>query len=93
VNETLEKELERLENERIFDRMKESGIENVFDLVHKTHKDIAKVLEDTEKRNKKQAKQEADLLEMKKKIDILVEMRDEILKSKHTPRVYKPKKK
>ena len=98
VNETLEKELEKLENKRIFKRMKESGIENVFDLVHKTHKDITKVLEDTEKRDKKDAKFEADLIEMKKKIDILVELRDEILKRKlvkrkHTHRVYKPKKK
>ena len=98
VNETLEKELEKLENERIFKRMKESGIENVFDLVHNTVKDIAKVLEDTEKRDKQDAKFRADLIDMKKKIDRLVELRDEILKRKlikrkHTHRVYTPKKK
>jgi len=98
VNQTLEKELEALENKRIFDRMKESGIENVFDLVHKTHKDIAKVLEDTEKRDKQDAEFRADLIDMKKKIDRLVELRDEILKRKlikrkHTRGVYTPKKK
>jgi len=73
--------------------MKESGIENVFDLVKKTHKGIAKVLEDTEIRGKKDAKFEADLIDMKKKIDKLVVLRDKILKKTHTRRVYKAKRK
>jgi len=98
VNETLEKELEKLENERILKRMKESGIENVFDLVHNTHKEMAKVLEDTEKRDKQDAEFRADLIDMKKKMVRLVELRDEILKrklikSKHTHGVYTSKKK
>jgi len=94
VNKTLEEKLNKLENLRLFEQIKRQGINKIFDLTQRTHKDIAKVLGHQEKEIEEREEfmdsikeEKRALMELKKEMERLFQ------KEKHTHGVYKSKRK
>ena len=94
MNKTLEEKLNELENLRLFEQIKREGINEIFDLAHRTHDDIAKVLAHQEKERTDReefmshvAEEKRTLIGLKKEID------KRFPKKTHTHSVYTSKKK
>lgn len=94
MNKTLEEKLNELENKRLFEQIKREGINEIFDLAQKTHKDIAKLLAWQEK-EREERDEFMDHIEEKKRslVELKKEMEKLFPKRKHTHSVYKSKRK
>jgi len=78
VNTTLEKELEKLENERIFKLMKEKGMENVLGVANETQRGIAKLLGELNGERKERAEFRADLEKSHQEVQELAKLAKEV---------------